>query len=292
MISRRRCVSALLSGALAPPLAALAQQAAGKVPRIGFLVMARNPGVESAFPRRLGELGYVDGRDVIIEWRSADGRSDQMATLAAELVALGVAIIVAAGPEARIAAMKATSAIPIVTVGGIDAVAEGWAASLTGCGPRRPNPQGRRESESPPGRTSDKVRAGHQREDRQGPGSDDPAIGPAPRRRGDSVKARCADPAPAGGSGDRVRRQAASSGGATCDGGAGLLAFLVDHRGHGPGEALAFAEHRRGDDQTHHRDHDGHHQEPTEDRVIAHNSMLPPRLADASLPIAEFPGFG
>jgi len=92
--------------------------------------MARNPGVEDAFPRRLGELGYVEGRDVVIEWRSADGRSDQMATLAAEVVRLGTDVIVAAGPEARIAAMKATSTIPIVTVGGSDPVAEGWAASL------------------------------------------------------------------------------------------------------------------------------------------------------------------
>jgi putative ABC transport system substrate-binding protein len=101
-----------------------------KVARIGFLVMARNPGVESAFPRGLAELGYLEGRDVTIEWRSADGLGDQMKALAGQLVQLGVDVIVAGGPEARIAAMKATATIPIVVVGGSDAVAEGWAASL------------------------------------------------------------------------------------------------------------------------------------------------------------------
>jgi putative tryptophan/tyrosine transport system substrate-binding protein len=105
-------------------------QGEGKAARVGFLVMARNPDVESAFPRGLAELGYVEGRNVMIEWRSADGRTDQVAALAAELVQLGADVIVAGGPEARIAAMKATSTIPIVAVGGSDPVAEGWAASL------------------------------------------------------------------------------------------------------------------------------------------------------------------
>src|SRR5438034_2154313 len=102
----------------------------GRVARIGFLVMARNPGVEIAFPRGLAELGYQEGRDVVIEWRSAEGRIDQMPALAAELVQMGADVIVAGGPEARIAVMKATTAIPIVVVAGNDPVAEGWAASL------------------------------------------------------------------------------------------------------------------------------------------------------------------
>jgi putative tryptophan/tyrosine transport system substrate-binding protein len=112
------------------PLHGEAQQASGKVPRVGFLVMARNPGIEDAFPRALGDLGYVERRDVVIEWRSAEGRSDRMPALAAELVRLGVDVIVAAGPEARLGAMKATSTTPIVVVGGSDPVGEGWAASL------------------------------------------------------------------------------------------------------------------------------------------------------------------
>jgi putative ABC transport system substrate-binding protein len=105
-------------------------QPAKKVPQVGFLVMARNPGVEDAFPRGLRDLGYVEGRDIVIEWRSADGASNRMPALAAQLVGLGVDIIVAAGPEARRAAMDATSATPIVVVGGSDPVAEGWATSL------------------------------------------------------------------------------------------------------------------------------------------------------------------
>lgn len=128
MIERR----AFLCGAiltLAAPRAAHAQPA-GKVPRVGLLVMARNPGVEDAFPRRLQDLVYVEGRSVSIEWRSADGRGDRLSPLAAELIQLGVDVIVAAGPESRVAAMKATSTIPIVVVGGADPVTEGWAGSL------------------------------------------------------------------------------------------------------------------------------------------------------------------
>jgi putative tryptophan/tyrosine transport system substrate-binding protein len=111
------------------PLAAEAQQKE-KVPRVGFLVMARNPGIEEAFPRGLWDLGYTEGRDVVIEWRSAEGHGDRIPGLAAELVRLGVDIIVAAGPEARQGAMGATSTTPIVVVGGSDPIDEGWAASL------------------------------------------------------------------------------------------------------------------------------------------------------------------
>jgi putative ABC transport system substrate-binding protein len=128
-MDRRRFLLTSLAATVTTPVAAGAQRG-GKIARVGFLVMARNPGVESAFPRGLAELGYVEGRDVIIEWRSADGRSDQVAALAAELVQSNADVIVAAGPEARIAAMKATATIPIVAVGGGDPVAEGWAASL------------------------------------------------------------------------------------------------------------------------------------------------------------------
>jgi ABC-type uncharacterized transport system substrate-binding protein len=119
----------LAFGLLAAPLIAEAQPA-GKTPRVGFLVMARNPGVESSFPRGLRDRGYVEGRDVIIEWRDAEGRNDRVPALAADLVRLGVDIIVAAGPEARDAALRATATIPVVVVGSVDPVAEGWAASL------------------------------------------------------------------------------------------------------------------------------------------------------------------
>ena len=125
---RRTLVAGALV-ALVVPITATAQRK-GKVARVGFLVMARNPGIESAFPRGLVELGYAEGSDVIIEWRSAEGRSDQAAALARELVQWGPDVIVAAGPEARIAVMQATATIPVVVVGGSDPVAEGWAQSL------------------------------------------------------------------------------------------------------------------------------------------------------------------
>jgi hypothetical protein len=84
-MNRRRLLLTSLAGVLAVPRAAGAQKE-GKVARVGFLVMARNPGVESGFPRGLAQLGYLEGRDVTIEWRSADGRVDQLEVLASELL--------------------------------------------------------------------------------------------------------------------------------------------------------------------------------------------------------------
>jgi putative ABC transport system substrate-binding protein len=129
MMDRRHFLGTTGLSLLAAPLIGEAQQT-GSVPRVGFLVMARNPGIEDAFPRGLRDRGYVEGRDMLIEWRSAEGRKDHLVPLAAELVQLGVNVLVAGGPEALAAAMKATSSIPIVVVGGVDPVAEGWAASL------------------------------------------------------------------------------------------------------------------------------------------------------------------
>jgi putative ABC transport system substrate-binding protein len=125
----RRTFVAGTVAVFAAPLTARAQRD-GKVARVGFLVMARNPGVENALPSGLAEMGYVEGRDVIIDWRSADGNSHQLEALATELVQSGPEVIVAGGPEARIAVMKATTTIPIVAVAGNDPVAEGWATTL------------------------------------------------------------------------------------------------------------------------------------------------------------------
>jgi ABC-type uncharacterized transport system substrate-binding protein len=115
-MDRRRFLLTSLAGALAAPVAVRAQQARAPF-RVGFLVVARNPGVESSFPRGLLDLGYVEGRDVIVEWRDAGGHSDQLSFLAADLVERAVDVIVAGGPEARDAARKATRTIPIVVVG-------------------------------------------------------------------------------------------------------------------------------------------------------------------------------
>jgi putative tryptophan/tyrosine transport system substrate-binding protein len=78
----------------------------------------------SGFLQSLRDLGYVEGRDVIIEWRDAEGYNDRLPALAADLVRLGVDVIVASGPEARNAAIKATATIPIVAMGASDPVAE------------------------------------------------------------------------------------------------------------------------------------------------------------------------
>ena len=76
------------------------------------------------------ELGYVEGRNLVIEWRFADGQFERLPGLTAELVRLKVDVIVAAGPSAIIAAQKATTTIPIVIATGIDPVDAGFVKSL------------------------------------------------------------------------------------------------------------------------------------------------------------------
>src|SRR5688572_32536106 len=88
-----------------------------KVPRIGFLI-ASSRSVNAAryemFLQGLRELGYEEGKNIVIEWRSAEGRLDHLAALAAELIRLKVDVIVTAGPADTRAAKQATSTIPIV----------------------------------------------------------------------------------------------------------------------------------------------------------------------------------
>ena len=116
MSSRREFITLLGGGAAAAwPLAARAQQA-GKVPTIGLLgaatATAWSPFVAS-FVRRLGELGWVEGRTVAIEYRWADARNERFAEIAAEFVRRKVATIVTSG-TAVAAAKQETSTIPIV----------------------------------------------------------------------------------------------------------------------------------------------------------------------------------
>src|SRR5438105_12380979 len=98
-------------------VAARAQQP-NKSPRIGFLVPASLSAVAAradAFRDGLRDLGYVEGRNVAIEWRSAEGKLDRLQGLAAELVRLNVDIIVAAGGDPTVHAVKqATQTIPVV----------------------------------------------------------------------------------------------------------------------------------------------------------------------------------
>src|SRR6476659_8388937 len=100
---------------LAAPLAAEAQQTS-KVRRIGYLSAPTRESVEpvvQAFLRALRELGWVEGQNLLIEYRWADGKIERLPELAAELVRLKVELIVAPAGTAALAAMKATSSIPI-----------------------------------------------------------------------------------------------------------------------------------------------------------------------------------
>jgi len=105
-----------------------------KVPRIGYL-SSNSLGAMStrteAFRQGLRELGYVEGKDIVIEWRSAEGKLDRLPALAAELVHLNVDMIVSAGGNATASATKqATHTIPIVVTNVNDPVGSGFIASL------------------------------------------------------------------------------------------------------------------------------------------------------------------
>jgi len=113
---------------LAAPLTASAQPAA-RVPRVGSLSTGASTG-PSALSAPLADLGYVEGKTIILELRYADGQVDRLPALAAELVQLNVDVIVAWGGEPLDAVRKATSRIPIVMVGRSDPVATGLAASF------------------------------------------------------------------------------------------------------------------------------------------------------------------
>ena len=129
-MNRREFISLLGGAAAAWPLAARAQQAE-KVPTIGFLgtttASAWGPWT-AAFVQRLRELGWMEGRNLAIEYRWADGRTGRFAEIAAEFVRLKVDVIVAGG-SAAVEAKQATSVIPIVVVLG-DPIATGLVASL------------------------------------------------------------------------------------------------------------------------------------------------------------------
>jgi putative ABC transport system substrate-binding protein len=117
---------------LAAPFAATAQEA--KVYRIGYLSSAnpRSSAFFQAFEQRLRELGYIEGRNLAIEFRNAEGRLDRLPGLAAELVRLNVNVILTATDHATRAAKEATATIPILIVGvNFDPVALKFVTSLT-----------------------------------------------------------------------------------------------------------------------------------------------------------------
>jgi putative ABC transport system substrate-binding protein len=125
----------LAIAALLLPLVAWAQAQPGPA-RIGFLSFFPQPTAdhpdpnEAGFRQGLREAGYVEGQNIVIERRYADGNAVQLGAFAAELVRLKLDAILAGGQPAREAARKATTTIPIVTLSGGDPVREGWARSL------------------------------------------------------------------------------------------------------------------------------------------------------------------
>ena len=103
-----------------------------KVPRIGYLAASSSgENNEEAFRQGLRELGYVEGQNIVIEWRFAQGKPDQVPRNAAELVRLKVDVIVTGGAEDTSAAKAATSSIPIVMTNETDPVGTGLVASLS-----------------------------------------------------------------------------------------------------------------------------------------------------------------
>ncbi|MGH8672938.1 MAG: ABC transporter substrate-binding protein [Burkholderiales bacterium] len=135
MISRRQTILALGAGALATPLSSFAQQSA-KVRRIGYLALRSRSTLANpepfydAFTQGMRELGYVEGKNLVIEWRFADGKSERLPDLAAELVRMKVELIVTHAMIATEALQRATSTIPIVSSPLTDPVGRGFAASL------------------------------------------------------------------------------------------------------------------------------------------------------------------
>jgi putative ABC transport system substrate-binding protein len=135
VISRRRFLTGVATALTPMGAAAHAQeykaQQVAKVPRIGWLGanLAAAPHLHEAFRQGLRELGYVEGRNLVIEYRDAEGKYDRLPALAAELVALKVDVIVAPTTPAALAAKQATRTLPIVFVAA-DPVGSGLVTSL------------------------------------------------------------------------------------------------------------------------------------------------------------------
>src|SRR5262249_49717478 len=134
MIARRTFLIFLGVGALSPARSLFAQQP-GKIKRIGLLLGGSRESSGTMpteeFLRGLRDLGYVEGKDFVVEWRTADNRYDRFPALAADLVNVNVDVIVTSGTPGVAAARRATKTIPIVAVSFGDPVGDGFAASLS-----------------------------------------------------------------------------------------------------------------------------------------------------------------
>jgi ABC transporter substrate binding protein len=133
MMDRRIFLSTMGLSVVAATPGAFAQQQ--RIWRVGFLALPERPDLLEnsrfgAFGRGMRELGYIEGKNLLIEWRFASGETGRLAALAAQLVNLNVDIIVAGGAPVISAAQKATAIIPIVMATSNDPVGSGFVASL------------------------------------------------------------------------------------------------------------------------------------------------------------------
>ena len=134
MNQRRKVLGLLAASTLAMPLAAFAQQT-GKSARVGFLYFgsrqsAIDTGRYAAFVQGMRDLGYVEGKNLVIDGRFADGKPERTPALAAELMKLNPDVIVATGSATYRALQLSTSTVPVVLTVGVDPVAAGYAATM------------------------------------------------------------------------------------------------------------------------------------------------------------------
>jgi putative ABC transport system substrate-binding protein len=133
MNDRRKLLVALGAIVIAAPLSSFAQQQ-GKIWRVGFLALRRVESLDidffGGFPQGMRKLGYIEGKNLVIEWRSADGKLERLAGLASELLELKVDVILAAGTAAAKAAQQVTNTVPIVFAATNDPVGSGIVVSL------------------------------------------------------------------------------------------------------------------------------------------------------------------
>ena len=130
-MDRRAFIGTLAGGLAASPLSSLAQTKP-RVARIGFLAAdLASARIQRAFLQGMRDLGLVEGRDFVVDWRFAEGKYERLPGLAAELVRLKVGVIVAVATLCVEAVHRATTTIPIVMVGVPDPIGEGFATSLS-----------------------------------------------------------------------------------------------------------------------------------------------------------------
>lgn len=137
-MKRREFITLIGGTAAILPLAARAQQSS-KVLRIGMLETIGaelNAGNLGALRKSLGDLGYAEGQNLVIEYRSADGRAERFPEAAAQLVSLNVDVIVTRGTPASLAAKNATASIPIVMAAVAEPLGSGLVATLAHPGQR------------------------------------------------------------------------------------------------------------------------------------------------------------